>query len=396
MKMNCWLILGVLAATSAGAQNSTNALPPIPPPAIGTTMAAPTAAPVVKATTPENKTPKKPPVARKKRVPAAAARPALAETTVALVPGPAEVAAANLNVRGQAGLKGEFIAHIAKGEAVTVLDQINLKKHTTGEPAQWAKIALPVSVKVWVRSGFIDETNKVVLPKKLNLRAGPGENYSVLGVIERGTPVSEVTTKGEWIQIEAPTNAYAFVAAIYLKQELSGTLSANPAPSAETEPPTNSIPTTLMTVAEPQPIVAETPTNATPAPEMSPAPAPATPVTAAPEAMAPAVLDTNLPPRVVTHQGYVRSSVSLVAPTYYELYDPENNVAIDYLFSTTTNLNLARYDGFQIAVTGQEGLDARWKDTPVLTIQKIYVLSTNAPIMKIYSSPRSPRASKSH
>jgi hypothetical protein len=63
-------------------------------------------------------------------------------------------------------------------------------------------------------------------------------------------------------------------------------------------------------------------------------------------------------------------------------------VAIDYLHSTTTNLNLARYNGFQIIVTGQEGLDARWKDTPVLDVQRIYVVSTNAPAVPILKSPR--------
>jgi hypothetical protein len=31
----------------------------------------------------------------------------------------------------------------------------------------------------------------------------------------------------------------------------------------------------------------------------------------------------------------------------------------------------------KVSVTGEEGLDPRWKQTPVLTIQKIYVLSTN-------------------
>jgi hypothetical protein len=47
------------------------------------------------------------------------------ETPLALVPGPAEVGANNINVRGQAGLKGEVIAHLTRGGAVTVLEQIN-------------------------------------------------------------------------------------------------------------------------------------------------------------------------------------------------------------------------------------------------------------------------------
>ncbi|HUD82913.1 MAG TPA: hypothetical protein VMQ67_05400, partial [Candidatus Saccharimonadales bacterium] len=99
-------------------------------------------------------------------------------------------------------------------------------------------------------------------------------------------------------------------------------------------------------------------------------------------------VDTSLPPRIVTHEGFVRSSVSLVAPTYYELFDPVTLNAIDYLHSTTTNLILSRYEGFQIIVTGEEGMDSRWKDSPVLTVQRIYVVSTNLPPTQILKSPR--------
>jgi len=82
---------------------------------------------------------------------------------------------------------------------------------------------------------------------------------------------------------------------------------------------------------------------------------------------------------VVTHEGNVRPSVSIVAPTYFELYDPSSGTAINYLLSNTPNLDLARYNGMKISVTGEEGLDARWQKTPVLTVQKIYVLATNTP-----------------
>jgi hypothetical protein len=100
--------------------------------------------------------------------------------------------------------------------------------------------------------------------------------------------------------------------------------------------------------------------------------------------------DTNLPPpppRIVTHEGSVRHSVSLVAPTDFELYDPTDNKAINYLYTTSTNLILGRYDGLHITVTGEEGLDPRWKDTPVLTIQKIYVLSAVKPASQPVLTP---------
>ena len=80
------------------------------------------------------------------------------------------------------------------------------------------------------------------------------------------------------------------------------------------------------------------------------------------------------PPRVVTHEGVVRRVISLVAPTDYELFDPKTDQNIDYLYTTSTGLNLKRYKGRHIIVTGEEGLDERWNNTPVLTVQSIQVV----------------------
>ncbi len=404
MKMNYCLMLGLLVATSAVAQESTNALPPIPAPANVPAVTAPETAPAETNAPAKKVTPKH----HRKTARKAAAKSASAEKSektifneapITLVPGPAEVFVNNLNVRGQAGLKGEVVAHLQKGDIVTVLGQINLDKHKANEPSQWAKIALPASTEVWVRTSFIEAKDKTVIPKRLNLRAGPSEEYSVLGVVERGTVVNEVGEKGEWTKISAPTNSFAYIAVMYLKQESSGNLPSNPAPSTETgmTPDTNTIPTTLMTVTEPQPVINQ--------PQVIPQPLPAPPDTNSTLLPPPigsdtnasaTTVDTNLPPpppRIVTHEGFVRSSISLVAPTYFELYDPTTQNAIDYLHSTTTNLDLSRYEGFQIIVTGEEGMDARWKDTPVLTVQRIYVLATNTPPTQILKSPR---ASSSH
>jgi uncharacterized protein YgiM (DUF1202 family) len=379
MKTNCWLILGTMIAASAVAQD-TNTLPSIPAP-----VTSPTAEVAPAPTDVDTNAPVAAPVKHRRR----AVLKKLAEPTVTLVPGPAEVAVTNLNVRGQAGLKGEFITHVTKGDTVIVLDQINLDKHRADEPAQWAKIALPTNAFVWVSAQFIDETNKTVLPKKLNLRAGPGEDYSVLGVIERGTPVSEIVTKGDWMQIDPPTNAYAFVAAMYLSQAASGNLATNPEPSAETETPM-----TTNTVPEPQPIVTEQPTNTESVQDTNNA-APEAVDTNAPAATetntATTEVDTNLPPpppRIVTHEGVVGFTASPSAPTDFQLYDPDTLEVVDYLYTTAKDLDLTRYVNMRIIVTGVEGLDERWQNTPVITIQRIQVLDTNAVPQVDYTRPR--------
>ena len=368
----------MMLATTAVAQVNTNALPEIPAPA---TVSAD--APVAKETPTVVAPVKKAPVVHKKK-----AVKKISEPTVALVAGSATVASQNLNVRGQAGLKGEVVGHLKAGETVAVISQLNLDKHAADEPAQWAKISLPAGTKVWVNSRFIDATNKIVSVKKLNLRAGPGENYSVLGILEKGASISELAAKGDWTQIETPTNAFAFVAAMFLKQEAAPVVEpTNITPAVVETPVVTTPPPTASTVTEAPAIVPE-PTVAAVAETNTTAPV-----------AAPAVVDTNVvvavtdtnppPPRVVTHEGYVRSSVSIVAPTAYELYDWDSGNAINYLYSTSTNLDLGRYHNFKIIVTGEEGISPRWAATPVLTIQKIYVLDTNLPaIENPVGSPR--------
>jgi uncharacterized protein YgiM (DUF1202 family) len=374
MKTNCWLILGTMIATSAVAQVNTNTLPEVPAPA--------TAAPAAT----ESANPSTPAPAKKKAEPKKkAAKPVkkISEPTVSLVPGPATVTSEILHLRGQAGMKGETVGSLKKGDTVTVISQITLDKHAADEPAQWAKIALPSGTKVWINSHFVDKANKVVKATQLHLRAGPGENYSALGMLEKGATFNQISTKGDWIQIETPANACAFVAAMFLKQEAPAPIvAANPIPVVETPVAPTPAPT-------PRPIiVAETPQVA---------PAPVQPLTepnvGAAQKMeatdAKAAVDTNAPPRVISHEGYVRSATSPVAPTYYELFDWDSGNTINYLYSPTTNLDLGRYNGYKVIVTGEEGMTARWASTPVLTIQKIFVLETHYP--QDYKRVASPR-----
>ena len=376
MKTNCWLIMGLLMATSVLAQDNTNALPSMPAPLVAPPAEA--AAPVMAETNA--------PAVKPKKHHATPKRAALVEPTVTLVPGTAQVTANNLNLRGRAGLTGEVIGHLNQGDGVTILSQTSLKKHAVGEPEQWAKIALPASTKIWVNANFVHVATKTVLPKKLNLRAGPGENYSVLGTIEHGTVVTETDRKGSWIQIEPPTNAFAYVAAMYLKQEATGSIAANPPPSTETEPtPTTPPPAAEpTTVAETQPIMSE-PTNAVPAGvETNSTDLATAGINAAPSA----ANTTPPPPRVVAHEGVVGRVDSLIAPTAYVLYDPVTRKEINFLYTTSTHLDIGRYYGMRIIVTGEEAMAERWPDTPVLTIQRIEVLQTNAIPKVYYPSPR--------
>lgn len=371
--MNCWLILGTMLCTSVLAQQVTNAPPalPIETPEAGLAKTNAPAAKAAKKKSGKKKSDKK---GSPKAAPKAGAKKAeMAELkTMPLVAGPATVVASNVNVRGQAKLTSEVVTKVQKGQEVTVLEEIVRNNSGPSEPSAWAKILLPSTAHGWVNSSYV--SNKTVAPKRLKVRSGPGENYSVLGIMERGEPVTEITTKGDWTEIEAPSKAYAFVAAQYLKQEAPGTLAAAtrpPTPPAPPEPPP-----TAATVASGPTVAPAPPENPTPVPPSTiptvtppPIPPPATePVVTEPKPEEPPV------PRIVQHEGIVRGMTSIQAPSHFELISPETGQRIDYLYTTSTNVDLRRYKGMRIVVTGEEGLDERWGNTPVITIQKIQVV----------------------
>jgi uncharacterized protein YgiM (DUF1202 family) len=312
-------------------------------------------------------------VPEKKAKPAAATTKKAAEPTKAapaISPGPAVAKEKNVNVRGQAAINSEIVTHLKRGDLVTVVEEITLKKARTDEPSKWAKIALPAGTVVWVNAAFVKPDTKAVIPKRLNLRSGPGENYSILGRIDRGTVVKEVETRGEWMKIEAPTNSYAFVAAHLLSTDpadLGPALArANPPPPPVQPPPPPIETAAVVTPPRPPPAEAITAPPVVTPPPPPPAQAEATPPP-------PAEPDPDEPPikRIVTREGIVKGSASIQAPSYFVLRSLDNNKTINYLFSSDTNVVLKEYHLQRVLVTGEEVLDERWPNTPVITIDSI-------------------------
>lgn len=386
MKTNYWLILGVMLSTSLLAQTNTTApavisTPAAAPAATITPEAPATNAPAAKAAKKKSGKKKSGKSAEKKPAPKKVDLAADLKT-VPLVAGAATCVASNVNVRGQAKLKSEVVTRIQKGQTVTVLEEVVRNDSGPEEPSAWAKILLPPGGHVWINTMFIDSANHTVKPKKLNMRSGPGENYSVLGLMMKGDAVKEIGTKGDWTEIEPPASAFAFVAAQYLKQEPEApaiVAQTTPAPVTPTPTPAPPEPAPTPTTVADSTVVAPPPAGApvTPTPAPAPAPAPAPPVadnTAAPAVTTPPEPTEPPPPRIVQREGIVRGMTSIVAPSPFVLINAENRKDMDYLYTTSPSLDLRRYKGLRIIVTGEEGLDDRWPNMPVLTIQRIQVV----------------------
>lgn len=336
---------------------------------------------------------------------------------IALPAGRAEdavVTEGKINVRGQPSLIGEVVTQLQRGEKVTVLEKIEVQNPKPGDPAVWAKIKLPANTPVWVFSPLVKDG--VIAVSRANLRGGPGENYSVLGRLERSAPVKTIRTIEEWMEIEAPAGTYAFVDASLIKSEggtaapsttVPGVAAApvaaaennagnNPPAPVQQEAPRQPVPETGNVAAAPAPApgasspeqpassssetLTPSPSSAVPAANapvaaatQPAAPAPAQPLPqVGPAAAAPAV-ESAPSKRLVRRQGVVRATRSIQAPTWYELIHPQTKETINYLHEEKLGVKLKEYRGRAVIVSGEEAIDPRWPETPIMELESLEV-----------------------
>lgn len=348
----------------------------------------------------------------------------------------------HINVRAAPNVNSEVVTRLQKGAKVTFLEEIPVKDPKKEEPAKWAAIKLPEGAKVWVFIPFLED-HKVKAPR-LNLRAGPGENYSVLGRLERGAEIKEIRVMGEWMEIEPPDGARAYVDATFIdraKPEAGQEIAEAAKPPLEQKPvvytpPSNPAavpvqpslvkPETTVTVVEtpqvqpqieaPKPVKSEpepkpveskptlaetpvatpakpeenkpatdTPPNITkPAGEVA-APGPVTAsATAGPESpgstrvlppVGPVVITPDTIPitekRIVRREGQVRSTkFNIQAPTYFELVGERGRI-LNYISGEKGGFKLKDYKGLRVVITGEESIDPRYPERPLIEIETI-------------------------
>ena len=158
-------------------------------------------------------------------------------------PKPGTVSADRVNVRARASLLGERVTQLRKGDKVSVLAKVSVAPPRKNEPADWLRIVMPAAGQTWVYLGFVEEGKVTV--SKLNVRAGGGERFSIVGRLAKGDAVKEKRTAGDWIEIEHPEGAHAYIAAKFIDVGEAGeetkpeeTPEAKPTDVSETEEPT--------------------------------------------------------------------------------------------------------------------------------------------------------------
>lgn len=332
-----------------------------------------------------------------------------------------------VNVRGKPSLSSEVITQVRQGEPVTVLEEITDKNAKTNEPSKWLKIVMPANTPLWVNTNFLDEAN-AVKSTKLNVRGGPGEQYSVVGTLKKGDKVKTIRTVGDWMEVETPENSYGFVAAslvtlgppaavetvktetkpvemVETQRPVERVESQRPVERVETAKPSERI-ETVKTETKPQevakveerPVVTEEKKSVEPVPAeekkneevvvTNPPEIVGTPVEKTAEQTPerveqpattppPSVEKTDetkdvlLPKRIVTREGLVKRAKSIQSPTSFALENQLTGEIMNYLHATDPDINLKIYHGYKVIVTGEELIDPRWPAIPLIHVEKI-------------------------
>ena len=180
-----------------------------------------------------------------------------------------QVSAGSTPIRAQPSADAPEVGRATSGEILFVA-------RVEGD---WAAVSPPDRISLWLNKDFI-EGNRVIA-KSIQLRAGPGVQHPVVGVLERGAPVLPRGEEGDWCRIAAPSAATLWVkqsdlAEVRTRGEPIQQVAPVPEPAPPAPPPVVSAPPPPPR-PEPaaQPIeVAVAPPTPAPAPAPTPPPAP--------------------------------------------------------------------------------------------------------------------------
>lgn len=297
-----------------------------------------------------------------------------------------------VNVRSRPSTAGEVITRLRRAERVNLLPAAPAAPTLRGTPPGWVCIELPPGTPVWVSGTHRDPVTGAVRPARLNVRAGPSEDYGVLGTVPHGTVLRALRERHGWVQVEAPAGLGGYVAAQFLEPAPP----ASPGPGGGPVPvpvaaPSAAPPPAAHPVAAGQPLVpapqppppTRTPPPGSPrrAPAVRPGVASLPAVVPAP-APPPAVREVEVPsleavepppaaPRIVQREGVVRTTLSIQAPTQFELRATDTGRRLNYLWPAATNIDFRPFRGTRVRVTGEEHLEPRWPVTPMIRVDRI-------------------------
>ena len=128
-------------------------------------------------------------------------------TTLVGEPMKMKVNADNVNLRAGADSHKEVIKQASYDDIL----------YATGkdESGKWYRVLPPQGTKLYVLEELIKDGKVSV--KTLNVRSGPGINYTKMTKVLRGQTVNIIEKRNEWLAITPPENSYLWISVDYLE-----------------------------------------------------------------------------------------------------------------------------------------------------------------------------------
>ena len=346
-----------------------------------------------------------------------------------------------VSARGKATIFSALVFQFNENEPLNILEEITIANPKAGEPRRWYRVQVPSDAGLWVHSDYlnpattVDGVNAQGKPVKLNVaaikanllnvRCGAGEEFPILSKLPRGAQVVLTgASKAKWREVLAPQNASVYVAAQFVTRQkidsgvvevpslLPGTPpivtppATNPPlqPAKPVTPPASVVPVEIKKFGQTNPQtpggvqIKSNPPTKKPQSAANPVAPPAIPAepkeTVKPIQLAkinPALPaptttkpKTETPVRIVHREGIIRRTLDIQSPSGYVLEHLESGKKINYLvLDEKVALKLNWFIGKKVLVTGEEALDARNANTPVLLVSTLKGELTREFLLKI-------------
>lgn len=112
-----------------------------------------------------------------------------------------------VNIRQGSSLSHQVITKAKAGQTITILDK----------QGDWLYIQLTSGQKGWIHKDYVDikstSSKKIVVSGSVvNLRQGPGTNYSKAGQVNYGTEFAVLAEKDGWYKVQSPQGGQAWIA----------------------------------------------------------------------------------------------------------------------------------------------------------------------------------------
>lgn len=150
----------------------------------------------------------------------------------------ATVTGQRVNLRAKADLQSEVVGQVSEGDSLRVKSILE----------EWLEVQPPEQIDLWVHRDFVVDGQ--VVGNNLNVRAGAGINYSVVGRLSRGEPVIIRGNFGEWVKISPPPRTSLWVSKSLVelpKPRVKTPLPPAPMITVETSAPPEHVSETVVT-----------------------------------------------------------------------------------------------------------------------------------------------------